>query len=161
VLIIGIDIGVTGAVALMRNGELVDVTDLPAHEVGTGSVKSQVDPAGLSAIVRDWRTQYGIDAEMAVLERVSSMPGQGVASVFSLGHSLGAVSGALAALGIPTRYVTPAAWKRAMALGRDKSQAQALASQMFPVHAGKWARVKDHNRAEAALLAAYGWRHLA
>lgn len=157
-IIYGIDIGVTGAIALMRNGELVAVADIPAHLVSTGSVKRQIDPAGVAAVIRNWRAQHGVDAEMAVLERVSSMPGQGVASVFSLGHSLGALQGVIAALGVPSVIVPPQTWKREMGLGRDKAQSQALASRLFPAHAGVWSRVKDHNRAEAALLASYGWR---
>jgi hypothetical protein len=157
-LIFGVDVGVTGAMALLRNGKLVAVVDLPAHEIGAGVVRRQVDAAGLAAIVREWRVQHGLDAELAVLERVSSMPGQGVSSVFSLGHSLGAVQGTLAALGVPTTLVAPQTWKRAMGLGRDKKQSQAAASRMFPAMAGEWARVRDHNRAEAALLAAYGWK---
>ena len=51
--------------------------------------------------------QFGTDAEMAVIERVASRPGQGSAQTFSLGHSMGAVQGALAALGVPTKLVAP------------------------------------------------------
>ncbi len=157
----GIDVGTTGAISVLVNGELQDVRDIPAHVVGSGTVKRQVDPAGLSAIVREWRAQFGVDAELAVLERVSSMPGQGVASVFSLGHSLGATQGALAALGVPTMLVAPQTWKRAFRLGSDKRQAQQRASEAFPGHAGRWVRVMDHNRAESALIGLYGWREAA
>lgn len=157
-IVYGIDIGVTGAIAAMRNGELLGVTDIPAHLVSMGSVKRQIDAAGVAAVIREWRTQYGVDSELAVLERVSSMPGQGVASVFSLGHSFGALQGVVAALGVPSVVVAPQTWKRAVGLGRDKAQSRALASRMFPSHAGRWARAMDHNRAEAALLAAYGWK---
>ena len=157
----GVDVGITGAIAVMVNGRLMDVADLPAHVVSAGTVKRQIDPAGLAATIRGGRAQYGVDAEMAVIERVGSMPGQGVASVFSLGHSLGAVQGALAALGVPSTLVAPQTWKRSFGLAKDKSASQAEASRLFPEHAGRWALVKHHNRAEAVLLAAYGWREAA
>jgi hypothetical protein len=158
VIVYGIDVGITGAIALTRDGELLDLVDLPAHVVSAGTVKRQLDPAGIAGTVRGWRAQYGVDAEMAVIERVASRPGQGSAQTFSLGHSMGAVQGALAALGVPSTLVAPQTWKRSFGLGKDKSQSQAEASRLFPDHAWQWARVKDHNRSEAVLLAAYWWR---
>jgi crossover junction endodeoxyribonuclease RuvC len=158
VIVYGIDPGVTGAIALLVDGRLEAVADLPAHAVSTGTVKRRLDAAALAAIVRDWRGRHGVDAELAVVERVGSMPGQGVASVFSLGHTAGVVEAVLLTLGVPVEYAAPGTWKRAMGLTADKSASQAVASRMFPAHAGTWSRVKDHNRAEAVLLAAWGWR---
>jgi hypothetical protein len=43
----------------------------------------------------------------AYVELVSSMPGQGVASMFSFGHSAGVIQGALGAFEIPVTMVTP------------------------------------------------------
>lgn len=160
-IVYGIDVGITGAIAVTVNGELLDLADLPAHVVSAGTVKRQVDPAGLAATIRQWRARIGADSEMAVIERVASRPGQGSAQTFSLGHSMGAVQGALAALGVPTKLVAPQTWKRSYGLGKDKAQSQAEASRLFPGQAGRWALVKHHNRAEAVLLAAYGWEVLA
>lgn len=53
----------------------------------------------------------------------------------------------------------PATWKKAMQLGPDKNKARAAAIKLFPFLKGDLARVKDHNRAEALLLAAYLRRH--
>jgi crossover junction endodeoxyribonuclease RuvC len=160
-IVYGIDVGITGAIAVTLDGVLLEVADIPAHVTSAGTVKRQVDPAGLAEIVRGWRARFGPDAEMAVIERVASRPGQGSAQTFSLGHSMGAVQGALAALGVPTKLVAPQTWKRSYGLGKDKSQSQAEASRLFPGKAGHWALVKHHNRAEAVLLAAYGWEVLA
>lgn len=155
-IVYGIDPGVTGAIAVLVNGRLEAVVDLPAHAVSSGIVKRRLDGAGLAAIVRGWRARYGVDEELAIVERVGSMPGQGVASVFSLGHTAGVIEGALLTLGVRLEYAVPGVWKRAMGLSSEKSASQAVASRMFPTQAGTWACVKDHNRAEAALLAAYG-----
>lgn len=157
-IIYGIDPGVTGAVALLVDGRLEAVADLPAYAVSSGTVKRRLDAAALAAIVRDWRARHAIDAELAVVERVGSMPGQGVASVFSLGHTAGVVEAVLLTLGVPVEYAVPGVWKRGMGLTAQKSASQSIASRMFPEHAGTWSRAKDHNRAEAALLAAWAWR---
>ena len=140
-IVYGIDVGTTGAIAVLVNGRLEQVDDLPSHHASNGVVRRRLDPAGLAARIRAYRGQYGVDAELAV---------------FSLGYSAGTVGGVVASLGIPSLYVAPATWKRAMGLGADKARSQALASQMFPTMAGHWALAKHHNRAEAALLAAYG-----
>jgi crossover junction endodeoxyribonuclease RuvC len=59
------------------------------------------------------------------------------------------------ALGVPLYLVAPTKWKPHFSLGSDKEKARALALRLWPtsVHFG---RKKDHNRAEAALLARYG-----
>ncbi len=160
-ILYGLDPGLTGAIALAVNGALIDVRDLPVRMEGGGMVKRRIDSAGLAAIVREWRAQLGVDSEMAVIERVSAMPRQGSASTFSLGHTAGAVEAVMLALGCPVEFVAPAAWKRAAGLGRDKADSRARASLIYPAQAGFWTRAKDHGRAEAALLARYGWDRLA
>jgi crossover junction endodeoxyribonuclease RuvC len=74
--------------------------------------------------------------------------------MFSLGHSLGVIHGVMGALCIPWQPVTPSVWKKAAGLSSDKEAARAQASKLFPdmeLH-----RIKDHNRAEALLIARYG-----
>lgn len=159
-LMYGLDPGLDGAIAVLVNGALHDVRDIPTRQEGGGTVKRRLDSAGLAAIIRDWRAQLGPDSELAVIERVGAMPKQGVASVFSFGHTAGAIEGVLLALGCPVEFVAPASWKRALGLGRDKADSRAKASLLFPAHAGNWLRALDHNRAEAVLLAAYGWKRV-
>jgi len=61
----------------------------------------------------------------------------------------------LTVLGIPFTFVSPSVWKRAMGLnGTDKEFARTRAKHFFPT--AELHRVKDHNRAEALLIAAYG-----
>lgn len=89
----------------------------------------------------------------AVVEDVSAMPQQGVSSTFRFGRATGAIEGALSALGIPTAFVKPAAWKKAIgAKAKADENIRALAIQQWPSMAHLFARVKDHNRAEAALI---------
>ena len=46
-LTVGIDPGLTGAVAFLRNGEYVALFDIPTTLKGSGSVKQEVEPGGL------------------------------------------------------------------------------------------------------------------
>ena len=157
IIVFGIDPGVTGAIACLVNGEVHSVRDLPVRLEGTGTVKRKLDSAGLAAIVRDWRQQIGQDAEMAVIEKVASMPKQGVASVFSLGHSAGVCEAVMQALWCRVEFVAPRTWKTAVGCGADKATSAARASLLYPRAAGYWSTKSGHNRAEALLLAHWGW----
>lgn len=92
--------------------------------------------------------------ERAVVEHVNGRPGQ--AGVFNFGFGTGIVHGVLGCLGYEVETISPAKWKGAMGLqGSDKNASRALATQLFPHLAKKFARVKDDGRAEALLLAVY------
>jgi crossover junction endodeoxyribonuclease RuvC len=93
---------------------------------------------------------------LAVIERVAAMPKQGVSSTFKFGQSYGAIRGVLAALRIQTHVVSPAVWKRYFRLDSDKEKSRSLALRTFPKTPQHFARKRDHNRAEASLLAVYG-----
>ncbi|MFO7582931.1 hypothetical protein [Guyparkeria sp.] len=156
-MILGIDPGLTGALALIDpTGAPLIVEDLPTVQRGhgRGRVRRELDGAGLSHLLG----VHAPEITLALVEQVASRPGQGVASVFSLGHSLGCIHGVLSALAIPWEPVTPTAWKRAAGLGKDKEAARAAAARLFPripLH-----RKRDHNQAEALLIARHGLTRL-
>ncbi len=158
-ILLGIDPGLSGALAALDAHGLRDVADMPimARGKGTGRVKSQVNPAGILELLRGWSDPR--DSLLAVLEHVAAMPGQGVAGVFSLGDSYGCLRGVLAAKGISVKIVSPGAWKRAYGLDSDKERARARAMELYP--AASLSRKRDHGRAEAILLARYGLEHFA
>ncbi len=93
---------------------------------------------------------------MAVVERVSAMPGNGAVSMFNFGRSYGDVRGVIGALDIPLHFVTPQKWKKHFGLTSDKDQSRLRAIRMFPAVADQFKRKKDDGRAEAALIALYG-----
>ena len=113
----------------------------------TATVRRSVDAAGLARILK-------LTPGEVWVERVNAFPGQGVASMFSLGQSYGIVLGVAAALGYPTHLVNPADWKKFFKLGKEKELSRALATRLYPGVALD--RVKDHGRAEALLIARYG-----
>ena len=143
-LVVGVDPGLTGAVAILTPaGHLVDVYDLPV-------IDKTINCAEL-ARYEGWRTHP--ERFHAVIEQVASRPKQGVASVFRFGHVVGSLDATFAVLGIPTTRVTPGVWKRWAGIGPDKNDARRRATELWPSSASSFARVKDHGRAEAALIA--------
>jgi len=157
-VIIGIDPGLTGAVGFIdKNGRFFAVEDLPtmprSFSSKSAKVKNQINAAELAQLLRPHAAQI----RLAIVEQVAARPGQDAATTGSLMHTLGTIEGVLASLSIPFHLVAPAVWKKAMGLGPDKSQARTLAQRMHPE--APLGRVKDHNRAEALLLASWGCRH--
>ena len=67
----------------------------------------------------------------------------------------------LECLKYPVQYVAPQRWKKAFALGSDKAMALETARRLYPGAAAELKRQKDHNRAEAVLLAHWGRGELA
>lgn len=153
-MILGIDCGVTGALALIdMEGRLSTVTDMPA-----------VDKAVAPALLADWlcevEDEYGRNT-LAVVERLHAMPPPiGSKANFSKGHSYGVVLGALATLRCPIEAPTPAAWKKAIGVTSDKETARKKALDLWPAWSETFRLKKHADRAEAALLAEWGRRLL-
>lgn len=147
--VLAIDPGLNGAGAVLdERGELIACFDLPTIGEGT---QRRIDATNLAGHIRA-HTQYGF----AIVEQVASRPGQGVSSMFRFGQSYGTVLGVIGALELSVRHITPAKWKRAVGLGSDAEASRARAIETWPGHAELFARKRDHNRAEAALLGLYG-----
>ena len=124
--IIGVDPGINGSISILTdNGEYVDHLLMPKMKVGT---KNRVNSAAVVA----WLKQYQC-ADCCYIEKVHAMPGQGVTSMFSFGHSAGIIEGIIVALGIPITLVTPQSWKKKIGLiGKDKDAARTRAIQLYP-----------------------------
>ena len=170
-LFVGVDPGVTGAVAIIA-GTHVQVFDTPTAELKAGRRKKTVFvPREMARTLKDKILNLlgpgpGLSSPLetetfCVLEKVHSMPGQGVSSSFSFGEGYGMWQGILATLGIPYELVTPQAWKKEMMAGmgiKEKGASRVRALELFPQMTNILSRVKDHGRADAILIAAYGRR---
>jgi hypothetical protein len=97
---------------------------------------------------------------LVVLEEPGVRPGEGVVGAFSFGRGLGIWEGLVVGLGLPYLMVAPSKWKRLMGATADKEATRLLVQQRYPGAADQLARKRDHGRAEAVLLAAYGQRQL-
>ena len=145
-VVLGIDPGKTGALAFLdADGDLLAVHDMP-----------DATCSALGAHVRDLLVEYR--PTQAFVERTQAFPGQGRTSAHDYGRDAGAVLGALGAWDIPTTLLAPSKWKVAVGLrGKDKTASRQLAVELWPAWSASFARVKDHGRAEGALIARYGW----
>lgn len=150
--VVGIDPGVTGAIALFDGKNLL-VEDIPNLEVVVN--KKRKTALNFSAISELFQILFA-GADHAFLEQVSAMPGQGVTSMFNFGKTAGALEMALSMSGLPYTLVSPIKWKSELGLNSSGTRSLQRANQIFPSFPQFFKRVKDHNRAEAALLAWYG-----
>lgn len=151
-MIVGIDPGASGALAFfnMEKGELT-IVDMPIIEVERGGkLKREISPHFVAAAIRDFKPN------VAWLEKVGAMPGQGVSSMYAFGRGVGQVEGVLAALNVPVNYVTPQAWQKAVGLRGGKDGSRLRAVELFPAYATFFARKKDDGRSDASLIAWFG-----
>ena len=149
-IVMAIDPGLSGAMAVFDGDDLIAVVDMPTHELTrNGKAKRQVAAADLAGIF----TQH--DPRHVIVEKVSAMPGQGVTSMFSFGRSLGVIEGIVAAYDIPVTYVTPGVWTKGIGRGAGKDASRARACELYPSHQKSFARVKDDGRADAVLIGAW------
>jgi hypothetical protein len=139
--ILGCDPGISGALALLTD-TTIEAWDAPV-------VNGELDTDELARIVRNAKPDF------AVVERVSSMPKQGIASTFRFGMSYGALRAVVAVCGVSQYLVTPGLWKKHFKLSSDKEESRALAIRLWP-GCGLFNLKKHEGRAEAALLARYG-----
>ena len=149
---IGIDPGLTGAVAvLIDRGRIVEVCDTPTLILSKGNHRRhEYDLPGMVAIVR----HYASPETLVTIEDSQAMPGQGLRSTWTTGYGFGLWLGVLTALALPYRRIRPASWKKALGVNADKESARLVAQQLFPT--ADLRLKKHHGRAEALLLAWYG-----
>ena len=154
-MILGIDPGFTGALAFFGEGPLgiegfFTIFDMPT----SGAVKQRtVDAPKLADIIAPCKPKF------AVVENVTAMGTWGAGSCFRFGETLGTIRGVLGALKIPVHLVAPKQWKKHYGLGggtESKEEARRIIMERYPASVSLFARKKDHNRAESALLAVYG-----
>jgi crossover junction endodeoxyribonuclease RuvC len=145
-LTIGVDPGLSGAIAVLDPaGALERLADLPV--ICDGRL-AWIDGGALQALLID--SLRGLPAR-AIVERVSAMPRQGVASSFTFGVTFGSILSVLQARHISVELVTPAVWKRALGLSSDKRASLDKARLLYP--SAELGLAKHDGRAEALLLA--------
>lgn len=139
-MILGIDPGKTGGISFISNIHPFAI----AHKVSNLTPRDIVD----LLMSRD------PTSAKCYIERVHSMPGQGVRSMFTFGQNFGTYIGILTALKIPFTYVSPGTWQRVMGcLSKgDKNVTKRKAQELFP------SLTITHATADALLIAEYGRR---
>lgn len=168
VIHLGIDPGMTGAVAVLDpQTRKVEFYDTPTLQVASGKkMKTVMDAYAVVTLLQ------GISANrevMVTIEKVNAMPGMGkggerqsmgATSAFNFGMGFGMWLGILAALRLPVQQVHPATWKRNVMAdcSKEKDASRQKAMQLYPEAASGLTRKKDHGRADALLIAEWSRR---
>jgi crossover junction endodeoxyribonuclease RuvC len=154
VIILGVDPGLNGGLALVRVDVAGGVDLLAVRETPTTGEKAKrrIDVPRVLEFVRS----PGRTPDHAFIERAQAMPDQGASSGFIYGRAVGALEACVEGLMVPHTIIESAAWKKAHGLiKREKEDSRQRAIKLFPRSRG-FERKLDHNRAEAALIAWYG-----
>ena len=152
-IVVGIDPGLSGAIAILENNRVLNIFDMPVMAEGKKN-KRQLNSAQLVSIIKDGTKP---ESEIAVVvEQVNAMPGQGVTSMFNFGQTFGAIKGVCAALELPIFFVRPSKWKKHFELinsSKDSSRTKVI--EMYPSLSSQLAKKKDVNKSDAILIARF------
>lgn len=151
----GIDPGMTGAIAFVHQSRafLFDIPTIKTKKARGN--RSEYDLPGIADVFLKLRP-YRDKILFAIEEAQIQVKGRGSTAygAFQVGIGFGCLLGMMAGMSFRFERVHPITWKTRMGLIRkDKEDSRLMARGLFPK---AWLdRVKDHNRAEALLLAEY------
>lgn len=152
-IIIGIDPGLSGGIAVLDNNKVLELFDMPVMADGKKN-KKQLNSALLAKLIKEKISNSSKSA--VIVEQVNAMPGQGVTSMFNFGQTFGAIKGICATLELPIFFVRPSKWKKHFELinsSKDASRTKAI--EMYPHLAEKLSKKKDVNKSDAILIARF------
>ena len=141
--IIGIDPGLSGAIAILVDNKVLDIFEMPVMSEGKKN-KRQLNSALLVKLLKDNILEN--EEVSVVVEQVNAMPGQGVTSMFNFGQTFGAIKGVCAALELPIFFVRPSKWKKHFELinsSKDSSRTKAI--EMYPALSSQLAKKKSES----------------
>ena len=153
-LILGIDPGLNGALALIELGQhrITEIYDMPVLSL---SKKRELDGYHLANIIDG----HAHEISEVWIEQVWTRPGELGPSGFSFGEVYGLIKGICMASFLPVREVSPQKWKKAMGVATgDKDDSRKAASILYPAWSDRWPLVKHQGRTDAVLVATYGKR---
>lgn len=164
-LILGVDPGMSGAVVMLRDGEMQPWLLHQDYIMTAGKAKTY-DAAAMAAALRARPWSYRrVDQPMIVLEDVQGRAGWSASTAVSLAKCHGMYVGWASAWGWELVVVQASTWHRALRLGKPsgKVTAKQLALQYVsqrlpgfdPRMAGRFKKPHD-GLVDAACLAAYG-----
>ena len=154
-LIIGIDPGVSGSICFFKDGQILDVIEMPTMNEGKKN-KKQVNGSQIYNEIVKRIDKDVVSNTRVVIEHVTAMPGQGVTSMFNFGQSFGILKGICSAMQLPMYFVRPAKWKKYFNLiNSEKDASRTRAIEIFPYFSGQLSRKKDSNKADAILIASF------
>lgn len=165
---IGIDPGITGAIAALSPSGLVWVIDMPVRtKPGSGKIRNEVDPRSLQASLRKLVPE-GVPG-VVVMESLNAFMGSGeqrqgsMASQASLAATKAVICTVCELTGLDIRFVSPRIWQRFFGIANresesTKKQSLRIARQLY---GREFCPLEKHDgRADALLIARWALRHL-
>lgn len=171
-VVIGVDVGLTGAMSGIDSRGTCDIRDMPTRRLSEKDTRmcGRGIKANLLAMVPTGETCMVVCEDVWV--RVAGNGDRfnnSMSSQTKLVRGRGVLEGVCDAMGIECTFVTPQTWKRFFDLLRKdkadtdlmlKERARQMAIRLYPAAAGSLSRKKDHNRAESVLIAHWASRCL-
>lgn len=157
---VGIDPGMSGAIAILVDGELLEVVDMPTiPAIVNGKKRRHLDPQGVEQVLRSAVHHDRDSTPVLVVEKPQPRHSDSSHGAFASGTSWGMLLEIMRNTGWVTSIVRPQVWKKHYGLSADKVEAVEYAAAKFPpvsdLFYGPKGGAKD-GRAEAALIAAFG-----
>lgn len=158
--VLGIDPDINGAVAVLKpqhSGSPAQVYDAPNLEVFIGKrVRRRLDTRSIVSLLQDLGAPAG---SIAYIEQSTPFPNDGKLGWWGGGFGYGLWIGTLVASGFSVIPIPSMVWKKHFDLPGGNSQkdgSRAVACSLFASLSPQLKRKKDHGRADALLIAAYG-----
>lgn len=150
---VGIDMGLTGAIAAIDWQGRVEIRDMPTTATpGKRTVGRRIDPLELRRVL--YAMAPAVESCRVCIEDVHAGFGPGAAARASLMHSRGVCEAVVELCGMEWVAVAPRTWKAHLGLLLARKSASIDAAvRLYPHAAGMIRLQKHHNRAEALLLA--------
>ena len=147
---VGIDPGQSGGMAFIQNNKVIALTPM----ILAGKF---IDVRKTAEYINDI---LNFENTVACIEKVHSMPGQGVSSSFKFGFVTGTMHGIIGTLGISLHLVTPQKWKKEILEGtaKDKQAAADFCARVYPdvnLLATERSRVPHSGMVDALCIARY------
>lgn len=169
-VVLGVDPGMNGAIAVLCDGEILDIHPMPTTTTTSRSRRKTrniqtIETADLEAL-----TTIFLDAKrhcvpgetpIVAVEKVNARQGEASQQSFRFGTAQMAVIAVPIALGYVVTVVPANVWKPAVGATKDKRRSLLLAAKRFPNDEHRFRRVTvDSGAAEACLIAAWrmAWR---
>ena len=133
---VGIDPGQSGGLILLSQ-----IDGIKSFNDGIVSVQEAIPMPSTERDIWEWFSHLPVSLVGAAIEKVHSMPQQGVASTFKFGVGYGGLRMALIAVGVPFESVTPQAGQKGLGIPKRKktetptqwkNRLKSKAQELFP-----------------------------
>lgn len=174
--VIGIDTGKDGGIAVIQDGQLVDLMVMPTMDNPRSKAKTKaqkVDSTGFIEVMREYMPHMVFIEEMWPSARFVPNKKTGKQEMFrdslvssdAISEAFRGPCWAMESMRIPFQVVAPQTWQKRMLTfkGDTKAASVEVAKRMYPSFTFKRTprcTTYHDGMADAALIATYGWRQL-